>query len=829
MTTSANAPASGDDVGGAAIVTLPHPLTSLIGREAVVQATLARLANPSTRLLTFVGPGGIGKSRLALEVAHRISDRFADGALLIRFAAVSDSGLVRFGLARALGIGNPDFETQVWAVARDRHLLLLIDNFEQLLPAALDIVDVLSQCPRVTMLITSRVPLHVTGEHEVRVPPLATPGSPIDARAGDAVQLFVERASPVDSGFSLTNENRETIAQIVRQLDGLPLAIELAAAQSRHLPPSVILERLRDATDLLQGGPIDLPPHQRAMGETIAWSYDLLDDEEKIILRRLAVFTGGFLPRSADWVCRDTDDVPRIHDLAEPLEFPNQMLDICIALADKSLIYRTLDHHGEPRFAMLLTIRQFGRGEVQRSHEYKAVQTRHATWFLAFALRARLELDGDDQTRWLAWVDQEHPNLRLALEWFAEAESWQSYAQLANAISRYWIVYGHHAEGLGWLQMAIDMTIPEEIGTTLYGDVLGCAGWLAFRLGRAKLARQFADRAQNAARAEGSSRHLAEALRLLGSLEVRSTAYERAATAMREALTTYRALGDTANVNDMLISLGGVDLNLGQYRLAEQRFRDVLSASTSPIELRTHARAWDMIGLVLYVEGRASDALPYAEKAHTLYRQAGDLRGMAIALDHVGKCERAMGNGRRAWQCHQESLPLRHKVGDPRGFAVWLEAVAGLLVCCHDFEAAAEILAAVEILRSDGQFPVYGQEQHDIDWATGLIRKNVSPSRLMQLRRRGSQRVLVETIEFASTQAAQAVVAQNRQPAVVPDRHGLTGREREILDGLRRRLTDREIAEELSISPRTVSTHVASILGKMNLKSRRDVPASGSA
>ncbi|MEJ7838804.1 MAG: LuxR C-terminal-related transcriptional regulator [Thermomicrobiales bacterium] len=824
MTISVSASASGHDVSGTAIGPLPHPLTSLIGRETLIQSAISRLEQPSTRLMTFIGPGGLGKSRFALDVAHRLSRRFTDGAVLIRLAAVTDPSLVRVSIARALGVVRPGSDALAWGGACDRHMLLLIDNFEQLTAAALDIVDVLSYCPHVTMLVTSRVPLHLTGEHEFQVPPLSTPsGTAVDS---DAVQLFIERASAINHEFAPTPEIREAIAEITRQLDGLPLAIELAAAQCRHLKPDLILQRLRVSSDDLQGGPIDLPLHQRAIHDTIAWSYNLLSPTEQDAFLRLAVFAGGFLSQTAESICRNDELPVQIHRPHQTMKFPNEMLDLCISLADRNLIYRTQDHHGEPRFSMLLTIRQFARCELRRLGRLEAIRRRHALWYLAFAQAARPELESDEQQPWLRWVDREHPNLRLALDWFREASDWASYARLAEAISSYWVVYGHHAEGLRWLSGAVHATSPDTLDTGLYLDLLCRTGWLAYRFGRTDEARDLADHSLGTARNANSALHLAQAQTLIGHLEVRATNYDLAGRAMRKALTIYRDLGDVRGMNETLINLGNIDLNLGRMRQAEQRFRDVLIASTSPTDVRTHARAWDMIGVALYTDGRAAEALRYAEEATSLYRQTGEVRGLAIALDHVGKCARAMGNPERAWRCHEETLPLRHEIGDPRGFSVWLEAVAALLVSCCTFEPAVEILAAVERVRSEGSFPVYGQEQHDIDWTNEQIRQNLQHSRIAILRQHGAQRSLAETIEFARSQAVIAVANGINLPVVVPDRFGLTSREKDVLDGLERRLTDREIAEELSISSRTVSTHVASILGKMNLKSRREIPES---
>ena len=810
---------------GASIGPLPYSLTTLIGRDDLLRVAIERLSLPTTRLLTFVGPGGIGKSRLALEVAHAVSDRYRDGALLIRLAAVTDPSLVRASIARALGINNPDGDRLAWTMARERQVLLLVDNFEQVLPAASDVIEVLTNCRNVTVLVTSRVPLHVTGEHEFQVPPLVTPTSRDDIDSSDAVRLFAERATSVNANFALTSDNSDAVAEITRQLDGLPLAIELAAAQSKHLTPAAIVDRLRDAAGVLRGGPIDLPPHQRAIRETIAWSYDLLDEAEQARFRRLSVFASGFLPQAAAYICQTHDGPPQVTRPQEMPEHPGDILESCISLADKSLIFRTADHYGEPRFAMLLTIRNFAHGELHAHGEWEEVHARQAECFLAFAERAELEIESDQQRIWLAWVDREHPNLRAALEWFRESGDWNSYARIANAVSNYWMIYGHHAEGLRWLRAAIDSGNPAQIGTFLYVDLLCSAGWLAYRLGRADEARELAERGLETARATNEVIQVAETLNLIGYLEDRSTNYPRAEKILRESLTAYREAGHKVGVNETLISLGGIETDLGEYRQAEQTLREALESSDPQTDARTHARALDLLGVVFHTEGRAAESIEYAERANELYRLHGDLRGTVVSLDHIGKCARALGDLHRAWACHLEALPLRREVGDPRGYAVWMESVSSLLVSCGAHEAAAELLAAIDTVRADGAFPRHVHEQVEVTWAENQIRERVVPELIVDLRARGSKMALTEAVDFALRHAERAVADSKPIDPNQLDQYGLTARELEVLDGLERRLTDREIGDELSISFRTVSTHVASILSKLNLKSRRDVPA----
>lgn len=279
---------------GATIGPIPFAMTPLIGREAHVAAIAGLLTSPVTKFLTLVGPGGIGKTRLALEAAHVVRPFFDDGAHLLRLASVTDPALVPVLLARALDVRGAIDDQHAWTTARDRRCLLVLDNFEQLLAAAPSVVEVLSHCPHVTILVTSRIPLHVSGEHEYQVPQMATPlddagSDPATLGWLDAVRLFVERAVAVQPNFRLTRENATAVTHITRQLDGLPLAIELVAAWSKYLSPEAIIDRLADAGEILQGGPVDRPPHQRSVRYTIAWSVDLLDAGEQLLFRRLSI------------------------------------------------------------------------------------------------------------------------------------------------------------------------------------------------------------------------------------------------------------------------------------------------------------------------------------------------------------------------------------------------------------------------------------------------------------------------------------------------------------------------------------------------------------
>ena len=821
-----------DDSG---IGPLPFPVTPLIGRDSLVADVTERLASPEVRLLTLVGPGGIGKTRLGLEVAHAVRGHFPDGAHLLRLASVNDPSLVPVILARALDVRGPVDDPRAWAVARDRRCLLVLDNFEHLVEAALSVADVLTRCPEITVLVTSRAPLHFSGEHLHQVPTLMTPPeeAPPDLSAlaaTDAIRLFVDRANAVDPTFRLTPENAGAIARIVRQLDGLPLAIELAAARIKHFSPQSIVDRLALSSEDLRGGTLDRPPHQRALRDTIAWSHDLLDEGERRLFRRLSVFAGGFSLRAASDVCGADDEAPVTGgaDALVPVDGP--ILDLCVALADKNLVFKAEEFRGEPRFSMLRTIRSFAQAELRQRGEWDDLSRRHAEWYLALARAAAGAIRGPSQLVWLDLLRAEHANIRIALGWFRDHGAIETFAAMTNALGMFWLVHGHLAEGLRWVQTVIAADASDTITQPLRSDLLCTGGWLALRQGLPDVSQEFAEASLAAARRDDLPPQAAAALRLLGDLEDRATNYTRARELLREALASYREAGDVTGIADTLTGLAGISMDKGDYPEAERVFREAVTAATATGDAIILARAVDSLSVALYVQGKAAQALDRAERALELYRAHGNVRGIAIAMDHVGKCSRSLGDRERAWACHRESLAWRRKVGDPRGMAVWLEAMAGLLASCDAFEDAACVLGSVEALRQCGAFQLHTHEKAQLEPTTRAVRTRLDAERLASSWGRGSLLGLPEIVDLALAGAERAVSAAGGAPRTVTSAAPelvagvrLTTRERDVVRLLAQRLSDKEISSRLVISPRTASTHVASILRKLGVNSRHEV------
>ena len=603
---------------------LPLQLTSFVGREEVI-AEVERLLGQA-RLLTLTGPGGSGKTRLALQVAAELLTRFQDGACFVDLSPVTDPALVPAAVANALGVpetaGRPILDG-VKEHLRHRELLQVVDNFEQVAEAGPLIEELLTAAPRLRTLVTSRVVLSLRGEQEYAVPPLHVPDPgrlpPGLAVLGavEAVRLFNERARAANPRFGLTEQNASVVAEITARLDGLPLAIELAATRTKVLTPEQILSRLERRLSILTSGARSLPERQRTLRAAIAWSHDLLDPVERRLFARLSVFTGGWTFESAEAVC-------------DPESLGVDALDGLTSLVDKSLVRWTEPPGEPPRFSMLETIREFAQEQLQAGADLAPVVRRHAEHFLRLAVEAEPHLTGEDQGAWLDRCDAEHANIRAALRWAVDAGEADRAQRAAGALWRFWQQRGHLAEGRRWLEEVLAMP-SGQAPTAARAAALTGAGGIAW----------WSDRGASRALYEEAlaiERHLGDPARLAEALynQAHATAAEHdlqgAARLFDESLELFRQVGNERGVAKVLVMLVVPDATAGAWDRVITRIEEVM-AIWGRLDDRLNL-AYTLVWLAFAYgrAGRRDDARATALEALKLFHQVDDATGVALAL-----------------------------------------------------------------------------------------------------------------------------------------------------------------------------------------------------
>ncbi len=535
---------------------LPHALTTLIGRDAERAQGQALLRRTDGRLLTLTGPPGVGKTRFALQLAADLLTDFADGAWFIALVSVEDSDLLAATIAGALGLRPEPGRPLVPALREHlqrQQVLLVLDNFEQVTEGATLVADLLGGAPGLKVLVTSRVRLHLRGEKELALAPLPLPASTPPAQVADlaripAIALFVERAAEAQAGFTLTQENAAAVAAICRRLDGLPLAIELAAARSKILAPPALLARLETRLPLLTGGAGDLPAHQQALRDTITWSYNLLSVAGQQLFRQLAVFAGSFAIAAAEEVC-GSFSAPAAEaratgpgDPAAPRQPLPDLLDMITALVDQSLLQS--DAGQELRFHMLETIGEYARERLEASGEAAVLRQRHGAYYLALAEAAEAGWQGARQADWVRRLEVEHDNLRAALNWAQETGQAELGARLAGALARFWATHGYLAEGRRWLEAAL--RAGASVPMAQRAHVLEGASELAYWQADYGAAQTWAEEALALRRSLGQPGAVAEALTNLGRILWRQGDRAGAQARLTESQTLRRASGEPA-------------------------------------------------------------------------------------------------------------------------------------------------------------------------------------------------------------------------------------------------------------------------------------------
>jgi predicted ATPase/class 3 adenylate cyclase len=608
---------------------LPTQRTSFVGREREVAGVKDLLRGPG--LLTLTGAGGSGKTRLAVQAARELLHAYPDGVFFVDLAPITDPRLVPSSIADAIGVKaegpRPVLDT-LRDQLRDREMLLVLDNFEQVVEAASVASDLLDAAPRMRILITSREPLHVAGEQELAVPPMALPDAreteePDDLMRCESVALFVQRAAAVDPGFRLTEANAPAVAELCRRLDGLPLAIELAASRVKLLSPRAILERLEHRLQLLTGGPVDLPARQRTLREAIGWSHDLLEENERMVLRRLSVFAGGWTLDAADAVASPGRELGR------------DSLEVLSSLVDKSLVRRVSTAEGEVRFGMLELIREFGAEQLEGADEDEETRDGHAFFFLEMAEAAEPHLRGLERKRWLDQLELDHDNLRAALRRALDTSHTDNGMRLVAALWRFWHLHGHLAEGRRWAE-----------------EVLALPGSSARTTSRAR------------------------ALTALGGLAYWMEDVPATRRAYEEALAIAREIGDRRLEAEGIYNLAYVPAYEGDIPGAVAMIEQARAMFEELEMSRGAADSLWILGISARLQGDLPASRALAEESLRLHRRAGDLFGVTDALHTLGRTAFAQGDLATAAASFLEALDNDEQVGNRTGMAIVMDNLA---------------------------------------------------------------------------------------------------------------------------------------------------------
>ena len=788
---------------------IPRSLTSFIGREREVEAGSKLLTREDVRLLTLTGPGGVGKTRMALQVASSV-DAFPGGIWFVDLASVYDPALVAAAIARTLGIHqvtDQSIEQAIVDFLHARRALLILDNFEQIIPAGPMLTELLSSCIHLKLLVTSRVPLRVSGEHVYMVPPLALPDGteavPLDRLLGiDSVRLFVDRARGISSDFDLTSENAAAVTEVCRRLDGVPLAIELAAARANVLTPASMLKRLDERLAVLATGPRDAPDRLRSMRDSISWSYDLLSPGERQLFRQLGVLVGSWTLDAAEAVAGSGDDRSR-HVVFERLA----------ALVDASLVRRHVEGNDDvSTYRMLVTIQAFAEELLDRSDEAEAVHHRHVAFLTDLAERTEVALYLPDGDRLIAHMRIHVPNIRKALVWLERQHDVERMLHLTGSLIMFWTIEGQLHEGRRWLERAV--ALGRTADSRRLGKALASLGFLVHMQGEEALALALCEEGMSLLEDSREVKPRFLVYTLAGLIALRTGDLDRAVESQERALDLLRTVPQ-----------------LDWARYAEST-------------LLGH------LGNLAVARGNIDDAERFFEQALARQRALGHAPGTShVMASHpiagLGDVARARSDLEAARAHYRQALSLAIRYHDSRAIAYALGGVAGTLAAAGRWREASRLFGAAEAWHEQTGFH-FQLETMDRQRALGLpepwlradapfesgqpLRNALWSHRDVPLPPLPDPTAAAEQWQAGRALSIEDATALALRDEVDPDTTaetagGLSAREREVLKLLVEGLSDQEIGDALFISRRTVATHIRHIYDKLGVSSRASATA----
>jgi predicted ATPase len=717
------APARHTPAGRRRSPSLPPQRTALLGRAAELERIEELIADGGVRLLTLTGPGGTGKTRLAVQAAENLAHRFEGGLAFVNLAPIADAALVASAVARALDVresGDVSLESAIAEHLRGRGpTLLLMDNFEQVSDAATLVQHLLDACPDLTVLVTSRQGLRIYGEQEFPVPPLPLPApgalfSPSTLMECPSVALFVQRASSSRPDFVMTPGNAGAVVEICCRLDGLPLAIELAAARVKILPPAELLTRIERPLELLTGGARDLPERQQTLRQAIKWSYDLLTPAEQKLFRRLSVFAGGCTLEAAEAVCDTFEDL----GIA--------VLDGVTALVDNSLLVQRGADDREPRFLMLETFREYGREQLIANGELDATSRAHAAYMLVFAEEERLEMTPAERETWLRGCDVEHDNFRAASHWLTAAGDAEWALRLGAALFRFWEQRDHLTEGRETLSRML--ALPGAAGPTrLRARALYCAGVLADIQGDIETARTLGRESHRIYRESGDTQGVASALIILAFQAQRRGQYAEAVSLFRETVALWTELGDATAVDLAKSNMAHAAKLGGDFDLARGLLEQVEASAAARGDLRGVALALNGLGDVAASQNDPDAARRFHHDSLARMREIDDRWGIARALTDLAGVDLQAGEFAQADRSLREALRAFRELGHQRGVARQLESLAWCAICQSHAEAAVMLASAAAAIRQRVGAQLKAAERERVEKTLAQARAAIAP------------------------------------------------------------------------------------------------------